>query len=77
MSTDKPVQPAEPVKPFSKAKSAVVRDASQAIREYGPICCRLPSGEMERWTRLALADDLDPCIAELKRLEKSHVEDAE
>ncbi len=36
MSTDKPVKPAEPVKPFSKAKSAVVRAASQAIREDGP-----------------------------------------
>lgn len=40
-----------------------------ALREFGPICCRLPEGEIERWTQLALADDLDPFIAELKALE--------
>lgn len=47
---------------------------SAAIREYGPICCRLPEGEMQRWTSLALADDLTPFIAELKALEQRPVD---
>lgn len=41
-----------------------------AIAEFGPICCRLPEEEMQRWTELALADDLGPAIAELKALEQ-------
>lgn len=36
MNTEKPVKSIDPARPFSKAKSAVVRAASQAIREDGP-----------------------------------------
>lgn len=51
--------------------SADIDRLPAALREFGPMCCRLAEGEMERWTAMALADDLDPFIAELKALEKA------
>lgn len=44
---------------------------SAAIREFGPICCRIPEDEMEEWTTLALAPNLDEFIDRLKALEKT------
>lgn len=55
--------------------SADVDRLSAAIREFGPICCRLPEGEMERWTALALAEDYDAFVVELRALEQQPVTD--
>jgi hypothetical protein len=55
---------------------AEVARMGAAIREFGPICCRLDPDELARWTELALGPDHETFMLELHALEAAPVPSA-